>query len=155
MIGNNSTSTSCECGRGLSWNSSEAPENLRELTCDCGRKYELERNGSAWAPRHEALTPEARQPLAGFSRELKLREDCERYYFSHAISGHRVPVHILFSRSAEEAEVKSGDRKPFRIAPVRSPLEARRRWIEWFDSRPRGDGGPAPGADRSRIAPNV
>lgn len=78
MIENTSTSASCECGRRLSWNSSEAPENLRELTCGCGRKYELKPNGSAWAPRYEALTPEARQPLAGFSRELKLRDELRR-----------------------------------------------------------------------------
>jgi hypothetical protein len=85
--------------------------------------------------RSEPLTPEARQPLAGFSRELKLHEDCQRYHFSHAISGHRLPVHVLFSPSAQEAEVKTGDRKALKFAPVLSALDARRRWIEWFDSR--------------------
>ena len=116
-------------------NVSLAPGDTREITCLCGRKFDLALDRSGRATLSEPLTPEARQPLAGFST-LKLREDCQRYHFSHTISGHRLPVHILFSPSAQEAEVKTGDRKALRFAPVRSALDARRLWIEWFDSRP-------------------
>jgi hypothetical protein len=136
MIQKDLAPLSCECGKRLTQDTFEAPGNPREVTCGCGRKYELELDESGWAPRADPLTPEAQQPLAGFSRDLKLREDCERYFFSHPISGHRLPVHILFSPSAQEAEVKTGARKAFRIAPVSSPLEARRRWVAWFDSLP-------------------
>jgi hypothetical protein len=131
---------SCECGKRLTRDALRAPGNSRELTCSCGRAYDLDESG--WVPRPDPLTPEARQPLAGFSRELKLRDDCERYFFSHSISGHRLPVHILFSPSAREAEVKTGDRKPFRISPVGSAREARRQWVAWFDSQPGRDGWP-------------
>jgi hypothetical protein len=136
MIKSKSVLPSCLCGRPLTWDAPAAPGDAREITCPCGRKYELALDRSGRATRSEPLTPEARQPLAGFSPELKLREDCQRYHFSHTISGHRLPVHLLFSPSAEEAEVKTGDWKALRFAPVRSALDARRRWIEWFDSRP-------------------
>jgi hypothetical protein len=135
MINIESVLLSCLCGKQLAQGAA-APAEPREITCRCGRAYELAVDGSGRATRSEPLTPEARQPLAGFSSELKLREDCQRYHFTHTISGHRLPVHILFSPSAEEAEVKTGDRKALRLAPVRSALDARRRWIEWFDSRP-------------------
>jgi hypothetical protein len=131
---------SCACGRRLAWNATRGEEGRDELTCSCGRKYELEFPEAGRAPKLEPLTPEASQPLARFSRELELREDCQRYHFLHLISGHRLPVHILFSPSAGEAEVAFGAVKPFRITPVGSPVEARRRWIEWFDLRP-GRGG--------------
>jgi hypothetical protein len=127
---------SCECGKRLTPDALGASGNLHELACSCGRKYELELGESGCVPRADPLIPEAQQPLAGFSRDLKLREDCERYLFFHPISGHRLPVHILFSPSAQEAEVKTGARKAFRIAPVSSPLDARRRWVAWFDSLP-------------------
>jgi hypothetical protein len=136
MIKNEFVAPSCVCGKPLTWGAPGAPGDMREITCRCQRKYELALDRSGRATRSEPLTPEARQPLAGFSPELKLREDCQRYHFSHTISGHRVPVHILFSPSAGEAEVKSGDRKALRFASVRSALDARRRWIEWLDSRP-------------------
>lgn len=136
MITNESVLPSCPCGKPVTRDVPLAPGDTREITCLCGRKFELALDRSGRATRSEPLTPEARQPLAGFSPALKLREDCERYHFSHTISGHRLPVHILFSPSAQEAEVKTGDRKALRFAPVRSALDARRRWIEWFDSRP-------------------
>jgi len=145
MIKNVLVSPSCLCGKPLTWGAPGAPGDTREITCACGRKYDLALDRSGRATRSEPLTPEARQPLAGFSPELKLREDCQRYHFSHTISGHRLPVHILFSPSAEEAEVKTGDWKALRLAPVRSALDARRRWIEWFDSR------PGPGSRESRV----
>ena len=102
----------------------------------------MELRHGAWTPVSEPLIPEPRQPFAGFSRELRLLEDCQRFYFTHSINRRgRLPVHILFSRSAEQAEVTTGDMKPLRIAPVRSVVEARRRWIEWFDPfRSKGGG---------------
>ena len=136
MVTNAFVFPSCPCGKSVTRDVPLAPGDTREITCLCGRKFELALDRSGRATRSEPLTPEARQPLAGFSLALKLREDCERYHFSHTISGHRQPVHILFSPSAQEAEVKTGDRKALRFAPVRSALDARRRWIEWFDSRP-------------------
>jgi hypothetical protein len=136
MIENEFVISSCLCGKPLTGDALRATGEPREITCPCGRKYELALDRSGRATRSEPLTPEARQPLAGFSLDLKLREDCQRYHLSNTISGHRLPVHILFSPSAEEAEVKTGDRKPVRFAPVSSALDARRRWIEWFDSRP-------------------
>ena len=126
--------SSCPCGKPAA-DVPLAPGDTLEISCSCGRRFELALDRSGQATRSEPLVPEARQPLAGFSPALKLREDCERYHFSHTISGHRLPVHILFSPSAQEAEVKTGDRKALRFAPVRSALDARRRWIEWFDSR--------------------
>ncbi len=132
MNKNDSVLPSCPCGKPLTWDAPAAPADPREIICSCGRRYELDPSGrETWS---QPLTPEARQPLAGFSPELKLREDCQRYYFSHIISGHRLPVHILFSPSAMQAEVKTGDMKALRIAPVRSVVEARRRWIERFDA---------------------
>jgi len=126
---------SCPCGKPAA-DVPLAPGDTREISCSCGRKFELALDLSGRATRSEPLVPEARQPLAGFSPALKLREDCERYHFSHAISGHRLPVHVLFSPSAKEAEVKTGDRKALRFSPVRSALDAQRLWIAWFDSRP-------------------
>jgi hypothetical protein len=154
MIKNEFVLPSCLCGRPLTWGVPGAPGNSREITCLCGRKYEVAFDPSGRANWSEPLTPEARQPLAGFSPELKLRGDCQRYHFSHSISGHRLPVHILFSPSALEAEVKTGDRKALRFAPVRSPLEARRRWIEWFDSR-RGQDSRESRTERQELRPPV
>jgi len=135
--------TSCVCGKVFAFDP-PAAETSPEWTCDCGRKYELGLRGGAWAPVSEPLIPEPRQPLAGFSRELRLLEDCQRFYFVHSINRRgKLPVHILFSRSSEQAEVTTGDMKPLRIAPVRSVVEARRLWIEWFDPlRSKGSRGP-------------
>jgi len=144
----NAAPFSCVCGKRLAWETTESPAEKRELTCSCGRKYGLELQKAGWAPGLDPLIPEARQPLSGFSQELRHRADCERYHFSHRISGHRLPVHILFSPSAKTAEVKTGDRKPFKVAPVHSPEEARRQWIEWFDSRPGRDGRRARSSSR-------
>jgi hypothetical protein len=145
MTTNASVLPSCPCGQTVTGDASLSPGDAREISCLCGRKFELALDLSGRPTVSEPLTPEARQPLAGFSLALRLREDCERYHFSHTISGHRLPVHVLFSPSAEEAEVKTGDRKALRFAPVRSALDARRRWIAWFDSRP-GKGHRAFGA---------
>jgi hypothetical protein len=134
MNKNESVLPSCQCGKSLTWDAPAAPGDPREISCSCGRRYELALDPSGRETWSEPLTPEARQPLAGFSPELKLREDCQRYHFSYTISGHRLPVHILFSPSAQQAEVRTGDRKALRLAPVRSALEARRRWIDSQES---------------------
>jgi hypothetical protein len=154
MIKNEFVPRSCLCGKLLTRDAPGAPADPREINCPCGRKYELALDLSGQATWSEPLTPEARQPLAGFSRGLKLREDCQRYHFTHPISGHWLPVHLLFSPSAQEAEVKTGDRKALRFAPVSSALQARRRWIEWFDSRP-GQGGPESRVRIRELGPRV
>ena len=136
MITNAFVLPSCPCGKSVTGDAPLAHGDTREISCLCGRKFDLALDLSGRTTVSEPLIPEARQPLAGFSPALRLREDCERYHFSHTISGHRLPVHVLFSRSAGEAEVKTGDRKALRFAPVRSALDARRLWIAWFDSRP-------------------
>lgn len=146
-------SSLCVCGRLLRWDKTSLPGERRDLACACGRVYELELKESGWVLGLDPLTPEARQPLAGFSAEMRLREDCRRYYFTHPVwPGRRLPVHILYSASAREAEVKFGDAKPFKVAPVGSPADARRRWIEWFHSRP-GRSDRFRRARRPRIAP--
>jgi hypothetical protein len=87
--------------------------------------------------RREPITPEPRQPLGGFSHDLREREDCQRFVFSHSVTEfHRAPVHIVFCPASREAEVTTGVMKPMRIPEVGSVVEARRRWIEWFNSRP-------------------
>jgi hypothetical protein len=124
----------CLCGKPLAREASGRPGERHECRCPCGRIYDLEFHESGWTLASDAITPEARQPLAGFSSELRMIDDCQRYYFFHTISGRRLPVHILFSPSAKQAEVKMGDMKALRIAPVQSVVEARSRWIERFDS---------------------
>jgi len=130
----NEQSASCVCGRPLACEETGQPGEKREFQCACGRLYDFEFRERGWTPTSDAITPEARTPLSGFSLELKMREDCRRYYFLHMVAGHRLPVHIVFSPSAERAQIKAADMKPLEIAPVRSVVEARRRWIEKFDS---------------------
>jgi len=106
-----------------------------EFSCSCGRIYEVESPPEGRVVLSDPITPESRQPLAGFSRELRGLEDSQRFRFTHVITrGHRLPVHILFSPSAERAEVATGDMKPLRIESVRSVTDARRKWIAWFES---------------------
>ena len=136
----NEQSASCVCGRPLVCEATGQPGEKREHQCACGTLYDFEFREKGWAPTSGAITPEARQPLSGFSLELKTREDCRRYYFLHTVAGHRLPVHIVFSPSARRAQVKAADMKPLEIAQVRSAVEARRRWIERFDSVPGREG---------------
>ncbi len=143
----NETSAVCFCGRPLGREAPGRQGERHELRCACGRLYDFEFRGTGWARASDAITPEGRQPLAGFSPELKRSEDCRRYYFFHSVAGRRMPVHIVFSPSAQRAEVKMGDMKTLEIAPVESVVEARRRWIERFDALP-GKTGP-----RRRDAP--
>jgi hypothetical protein len=132
----------CVCGEVTAVDDAVAQERVSESTCGCGRKYQIELGADGRVVISEPITPEARQPLASFSRELKGNEDSQRFYFSHAVTrGHRLPVHILFSRSARRAEVATGDMKPLRLESVNSVVEARRRWIDWFESLRRSQGG--------------
>jgi hypothetical protein len=125
----------CVCGRKMDLDAAVIAEAVSESTCGCGRKYQIELHAEGHAVISEPITPEPRQPLAGFSRELKANEDSQRFYFSHAVTrGHLLPVHILFSRSAQRAEVATGDMKPLRLESVDSVVDARRRWIDWFES---------------------
>lgn len=79
------------------------------------------------------LVPEASVPLAGFSKELRLAADAERYRFPFALRGEiPFPVHIVFSPSERRAEIKAGDLKAYRVSGVASPCEAQRRWIVWW-----------------------
>ena len=124
----------CACGRSIV--PPVAPEGpWIELTCGCGRRFELERANDRWAVRAE-LVPERSVPLAGFSRELRLRADTQRFRFEHSdAAGRRSPVHVVFSPSQRVAEVKRGDVKALRLSDVGSASEARRRWIEWTGRR--------------------
>jgi hypothetical protein len=132
----------CVCGKVSPLDRAVANEPVSESTCGCGRKYQVEVQAGGRAVISEPITPEPRQPLASFSRELKASEDSQRFYFSHVVTrGHRLPVHILFSRSARRAEVATGDMKPLRLESVDSVIEARRRWIDWFESLRRNPGG--------------
>src|SRR5262249_10931949 len=87
----------------------------------------------------EPLRPEGSVPISGFSRELRLAPNVERYWFSFALRGEiALPVPLVFSRSARTAEVKAADLKAYRVENVASPCEAREGWLAWWrTSRPR------------------
>lgn len=125
----------CVCGEPHSPAAATSEQTRLEFTCRCGRKYEIELEEGSWVRASDPITPEGRQPLTSFSGELKTRDDCQRYYFSHRVTGGiKLPVHIVFSPSAEVAEITTGGMKPLRMDAVRSAVEAQRRWIEWYDS---------------------
>jgi len=85
------------------------------------------------------LVPERSVPVAGFSRDLRLAEDVERFRFSFALRGEAsMPVPVVFSPALREAEVKTGDMKVLRFADVGSAEEARERWIAWWKTGGRG-----------------
>ena len=79
------------------------------------------------------LEPEGSVPVEGFSRELRGREDVQRFRFSFPLRGDAAwPVHIVFSPSERRAEVKAGDLKVYRVEDVASACEAQARWIAWW-----------------------
>ncbi len=93
-------------------------ETLHADCCLCGE-----------APLH----PEKSVPVTGFSRELRVAGDVERYWFSFPLRGDvPLPVHLVFSRTERAAEVKAADLKAYRVSGVSSPCEARERWIAWW-----------------------
>jgi len=87
----------------------------------------------------EPLQPEKSVPVTGFSRELRLAPDVERYRFSFALQGNvPLPAHIVFSPAAGAAEIKAADLKAFAVAGVRSACEARQRWIAFWSAGRKG-----------------
>jgi hypothetical protein len=134
----------CECGSLLEFRDASGAGSHREVACGCGRRHEVELGAGGWALVAQ-LTPERSVPLSGFSDELRHAPDAERYWFTFALRGEiPLPVHVLFSPSAQRAEVKAADLKVFPVSGVSRPTEARRRWIAWWQERQ-----PAP---RSRVA---
>jgi hypothetical protein len=86
----------CETGEQLP--AEAAKEERREIVCECGRISEYERTDSAWI-RVAELFPEARQPLAGFSQDLKTGPDTQRFRFELVTSsGETLPVHLTLIR---------------------------------------------------------
>lgn len=134
-----SLSESCPCGRQIPAPATQA-SSWAEVRCHCGRRLEFERNRERWILRGD-LVPEGSVPVGGFSRELRLRPDTERFWFQTLDRvGRRMPVHIVFSPSAKSAEVKQGDVKPLRLSNVATPTEARRRWLAWTSQKSDGGG---------------
>ncbi len=85
------------------------------------------------------LVPERSVPVSGFSRDLRLADDVQRFRFLFALRGEAaMPVHIVFSPTLRVAEVKTGDMKVLRLADVASPEDARERWVAWWKA---GGGG--------------
>jgi hypothetical protein len=84
-----------------------------------------------------SLEPERSLPISGFSRELRLLPDAERFRFFFRLRGDApFPVHLVFSPSACRAEVKAADLKAYRVENVSTACEAKRRWIAWWRERP-------------------
>jgi hypothetical protein len=136
----------CECGRPLVLADPDPSNPEREIACGCGRKHDVGLAEGRWLPLAQ-LTPERSLPLSGFSRELRHAEDAQRYWFPYALKGSvELPVHILFSPSAREAEVKAADLKAYRIANVTLATQARRAWVAWWRTMERAprSRGPSP-----------
>jgi len=132
----------CPCGRTLDSPPGHVPGASAELACGCGRLLDLERFDGAWLIRGE-LVPERSVPIGGFSLELRLRFDVQRWWFEiQDIALRRTIVHVVFSPGLGVAEVKHSDLKPLRLTGIASAAEARRRWIDWFEAGPRA-GRPA------------
>lgn len=98
----------------------------------CGRRHDLLRADQGWRAVAQ-LTPERSVPLSGFSRELRSAPDVERFWFRYPVQGEvALPVHVVLSRSAARAEVKTGAQKVFEIDHEVSATEARRLWVKWW-----------------------
>jgi hypothetical protein len=131
----------CECGREVPTPPPEAGEHF-EHACACGRRLDLARLGHGWACVAQ-LNPERSVPLSGFSLELRGAGDAERFWFRHSVRGEvPLPVHVLVSRSAARAEVKSGAQKVFVIDRAVTPTEARRLWVAWWQGNRRRERPP-------------
>ena len=126
----------CPCGVRL-----ECPQlgadRSTDLLCSCGRHHEARRRPEKpWAI-IATLTPERSVPISGFSREIRSDPRAERFHFSHWIGGSRIPVHIIYSASSRAAEIKAAGMKAAAYSDVEGPLEARRRWVDRFETRAR------------------
>jgi hypothetical protein len=140
----------CECGREISPSAAGAADHT-EYACACGRRHDLVMTEHGWRSVAQ-LTPERSVPLSGFSRELRDAPDSERYWFRFSVQGEvHLPVHVLISRSAARAEVKSGDQKVFAIAGAVTATEARRLWVAWREENRRGMRGRLPLFVPSRV----
>jgi hypothetical protein len=140
----------CECGRSIALPTTREISKRRELTCHCGRLYDLEFVADKWQV-NGVLTPEGSVPVSGFSRELRARPDVRRFWFLHPISpaGHLIG-HVVFSPYSREAEVKAADQKARRYEEVETATEAWRRWIEQRPSDTRKAGGSRGGKNPTR-----
>src|SRR5450755_2430270 len=122
----------CPCGRPVSTpDAASHPESevSAEIACSCGRRLDFDRTPEGWVMFGE-LVPEGSVPVSGFSRELRLTPDAERFWFEFVDAlGRRTPVHIVFSRSRMMAEVKQGDAKPLTVSHISHPTQARRHWL--------------------------
>jgi len=132
----------CECGREIAPSAAAAFEHEHEeFACACGRRHDLLRTAQGWSSVAQ-LTPERSVPLSGFSVELRSAPDVERFWFRYPVQGAvPLPVHVVVSRSAARAEVKTGAQKVFAIDREVSATEARRLWVRWWNverSNPRG-----------------
>ncbi|MEO8431767.1 MAG: hypothetical protein ABI592_09690 [Acidobacteriota bacterium] len=130
------STTVCACGRPISPPVDAGTQDLVEVACACGRLIELRRSFDSWTVDGE-LHPEGSVPVGGFSRELRLQPDVERFWFPVNAAGGRLNVHLVFSAEMRSAEAKPSDMKAFRIAPVANASEARRKWLLWWESHPR------------------
>jgi hypothetical protein len=136
----------CECGQPLEFREAVGSGPHREIRCPCGRRHDVELRSPGWTPVAQ-LTPERSVPLSGFSKDLRLASDAERYWFPFALRGEvSLPVHMVFSPSARTAELKAADLKAYHLDDVVSATDARRRWIAWWQSmqRPHRSRGPSP-----------
>jgi len=118
----------CECGLAIALPAS-AEVGTSEVACSCGRLHELELADDFWT-RASVLHPEGSVPVTGFSSSLRQEPDARRYWFRQELRPRGVLiVHLVFSASTREAEVKAADQKAMRLNRVRSATEARRLWL--------------------------
>jgi hypothetical protein len=127
------SSDTCLCGKQLVQLEAGSAGRDREVPCSCGRKAVYELVGSRWTLR-AILTPERSVPIEGFSRELRLLPDTERFWFLHTIENASLPVHVVLSPSLRIAEVKAADMKVLRLEGIASASEACRIWVERRDA---------------------
>jgi hypothetical protein len=125
---------SCPCGRVIAYPDSEAgpvsslPASA-EIACSCGRRLDLECAGEGWRL-EGVLVREGSVPVTGFSRDLRLAPDAERFWFESVDGlGRKTLVHIVFSLSRGTAEIKQGDAKPLTVSGISHPSQARRHWL--------------------------
>jgi hypothetical protein len=122
----------CACGEILSVPEGSIREEM-DWICSCGRRLELRREKGAWAIA-ATLTPERSVPISGFSREIREAPEAQRFFFSHVIGGAPMPVHIVYSTSSRNAEIKAAGMKVTSFSDVDGPLDARRLWVARFES---------------------
>ncbi len=123
----------CACGQTLAVLEKAAGREEIDLLCSCGQRHELLGEKGDWAIA-ATLTPERSVPISGFSREIRMDPETQRFFFFHFIGGIEMPVHIVYSPSSRTAEVKAAGMKVTGFSEVDGPLDARRRWVARFES---------------------